>query len=364
MSISLCGRWEITGGESQTYMVSNHRRQDLAENCGKERATDPLFQLSYATTFPATFRQKGHLRWHGRVLKGLSMESMWGQGRNDISTAAGEANSLHMETVSRWGCWGTVAEGSLSSLQHCSQKIPFWFLIFLKDPYPNPPFEESRWSQCLIACVSCRWEPYRKQVKRQHTREFRPELLGSQTTLVQSWFPLSHCHYHFSPKRLLANTLLARSVGRSGAVRTVASLGKVIELTQGEAAPLWLSCTQTPAWRDVLILGAGPWLSRWIFIVGNHRRRDLPASSVLEILEGELAGGDWGFAFLPSPSPSLSFSESWAQGWHPLCGSMSTFSSCDLQLWWGGHHLERRLRPHLLQAEHSQPLWWCRRRKR
>lgn len=43
---------------------------------------------------------------------------------------------------------------------------------------------------------------------------------------------------------------------------------------------------------------------------------------------------------------------------------MPTFSSCHLQLWWGGHYLECHLRPHILQAEYSQPLWWCRRQKR
>ena len=45
MYTSWCGQWGITGGGgSQTYMVRSHRRrQDLAEDCGKERAIDLLF---------------------------------------------------------------------------------------------------------------------------------------------------------------------------------------------------------------------------------------------------------------------------------------------------------------------------------
>lgn len=74
--------------------------------------------------------------------------------------------------------------------------------------------------------------------------------------------------------------------------------------------------------------------------------------------------GDWEFDFLPCPSPSLSFSEPWAQRGHPLCGSMPTFSSRDFQLRWRGHHLERHLRPHLLQAEHSQPLSWLQKKEK
>ena len=164
--------------------------------------------------------------------------------------------------------------------------------------------------------------------------------MGGQTPLASAWVPLSHFHQHQPQRGLLAKSLLASTGGGKEADRCSTSPGKVMKLTQEDAAPLWL-------------IWAGPPGSR------GNRRRDASSSSVQASNAGKWAVGDWGLGF--SLCPLLSFLEPWAQGRHPLCGSLSTFSPRHLQLWWGDYHLECHLRPCVLQAEFPQLLWWHRR---
>ena len=55
----------------------------------------------------------------------------------------------------------------------------------------------------------------------------------------------------FHPQRgLLVNNLFACSMGDKEAARSSTPLGRVMKLTQGDAAPLWVICTWTPTWRN------------------------------------------------------------------------------------------------------------------
>lgn len=86
-------------------------------------------------------------------------------------------------------------------------------------------------------------------------------LMGGQTPLASAWVPLSRFHQRQPQRGLLAKSLLASTGGGKEADRCSTSPGKVMKLTQEDAAPLWL-------------MWAGPPGSR------GNRRRSASSSSV------------------------------------------------------------------------------------
>lgn len=147
--------------------------------------------------------------------------------------------------------------------------------------------------------------------------------------------------------------------GGKEAARSNTSLGKVIKLTQGDAAPLWLTCKQTPTWRDAPdpLDWAGPPGSARVLNGGQPQEGPLCLLCLRHPMKGsELwVTGDW-ISYSVPVSLSLSFPEPRAKGGHPLCSSMPAYSPCHLQLRRRDYHLECHLRAHAVQAEYPQPL--------